>query len=77
MIIFEVEDEETGQNVVCGGYTSCGWTSDLFGDISCFVFNLTHNIKLKALEKVASRFTFITTETGGDHTDTQNTSQPQ
>jgi hypothetical protein len=62
LIVFEVEDPDSGSNIVCGGYSSCGWTShsDLFGDSSCFVFNLTQNIKLQAMANVASRFTFIT-----------------
>lgn len=41
IIIFEVEDEETKEKVVVGGYSSCGWTEEKGGDETCFLFNLT------------------------------------
>ncbi len=46
LIIFEVEDADTKQNVIIGGYSSCGWTQHKDGDGSggdskCFMFNLT------------------------------------
>lgn len=66
LIIYEVEDEDTKQSLVIGGYSSCGWTQHKDGDGSggdskCFVFNLTQNLRLQALSTVADKFTFVDT----------------
>jgi len=58
LIIFEVHD--CGNTYVVGGYSSVGWTRDTAGDSTCFLFNLTNNLRFNALDKVGEQFSWIT-----------------
>ena len=62
VIIMKVESEEKDQlmddnnrndnGYIVGGYASHGWSAsfNLRGDDSCFLFNLTHNLRFNALK---------------------------
>ena len=50
MLLFEAADEN-GKVHVLGGYSSHGWDITQKGDNTCFLFNLTENLKFTSISR--------------------------
>ena len=52
LLIFEVEEVESGQKNVIVGFNSCGWTEQEYGNQNCFLLNVTQNIRFEPIRQL-------------------------
>jgi TLD len=50
VLLFRAEDD-SGKVHNFGGYSSHGWDSEQKGDATCFLFNLTENLKFSTITR--------------------------
>ena len=69
-----MEVEDNCDTYVVGAYSSVGWSTAIDGDNSCFLFNLTSNLRFEAIKSMKNKsFSCVedTNENPNDEEDSQ------